>query len=444
MQKKMFIYYFFPCLLIFILEMFYYFFDCKYQSLIFLSFIFEFISIVFLVKNKLVFSPAIFADLYLFFLLTYQIKLVKTYSDLSFSTIYLIFISMFLWKIINIYDGNIIQKSKLKKSFSFDVDSKKFRIAIYILFSISTFFMILEWYVAGGIPALRADSEIFRFNVSINGITHILAISNKIVAILILSYFMGNKISILKQFDLLCILFLSVLQIFLTSMRGELAIILFTFVSLYYLSKNPKIWKIICVTIPLLLMIGIFPIIRKYGIYGENYIVDQKALSTYRDLWYLTPLYQTFTDSIRVLDIVVKMIPNYFSFGFLDYSILPQIPFVDIGKDLSYSIAQYLNSYFYSGLTSTYLGPAYADLGVFGAILYTVIFSLFGRGLYVKYVEKRSFKYTILYIFCFFHIIMLSYGTMANLPFVVYYFLILILCNFFEKKENKYENSIYR
>lgn len=438
LQKQMIVGYFLPFIVLICVQIIYYLTGCKFIELVFLCIVLELLSILFLLKERLLFSPSLLSDIYLLCMLIYQLKLVKSYKDLSFLCVFTILICMFFWKIINIYDCHTIKSNSKKNDFVFNLNVKKFKRIIVILFVVATFFTLLEWQHAGGIPALRPDGETFRFTVSINGVTHILAIMNKIVAVFVLSYFIcKKKISLFKDCVLFVILFLSTLLIFFSNMRGELIIILFSGIVLFYIKYKPKFYKIILFALPLLILIGIIPVWRKYGLYGFQFVLDQKAISTYPNFWFLTPMYQTFADSIRVLNIVIEMIPSRFNFGIFEYSVLTQIPFLDLGADLSGNIAEFTNNYFYSGLTSTYLGPAYADGGILGAILYTIIFAFWGKWAYKKYVSYRTYKYTLLYVFTIYQIYMLSYGTMMDLSFFVYYFLIYFICTITEERGYK-------
>ena len=290
--------------------------------------------------------------------------------------------------------------------------------------------MILEWYMAGGIPALRPDSEIFRFTVKINGITHILAIMNKIVAILSAGYLICREKKSKNDSVILMIFCLSTLMIFLTAMRGELVVIFFVVGILICCKHKISFFRLFLLVVPIMVFIAIYPIIRKCGIYGELFIMDQQAISTYSNIWYFSPLYQTLCDSVGVFGTVTKMFPTSYSYGIIEYSVVSQIPFVHLGRNVSAEIGDFLNSSFYSGLTSTYLGTCYADGGVIGAFIYTFIMAVWARYIFNNYVRTKNFQNTILYAYMFYNILMLSYGnTIIELSFVIYCFVI----NFFSK-----------
>ena len=236
------------------------------------------------------------------------------------------------------------------------------------------------------------------------------------------------------------IFFASTMMIYMTAMRGELVIIIFVIAVLFCIKKNVNIRKMITVLFPLVTFVAFFPIYRKYSLYGGIFIYDQMDISTYPTFWFLTPFYQTLADSIRVFDVVTEMYPTHYSFGIFSYSLLSQIPFVDIGSDVSSAIADYTNSHFYSGLTSTYLGPIYADGGLFLSVIYTFVIALWCRYVYSKFVKKKDYMWTILYAFMFFHSLMLCYGnTIIELSFVFYYSVIYIFCRTVIKRGTKYE-----
>ncbi len=435
-SKKCFGYSVLISLIIAIIESLYYLSGCDYILFIIFGIITEIFYLIYLYKEKLLSSPLVFSEIYTLCVLLYQLKLVKSYDNLPVISILTIILCMFIWRIVNSYDIKCIKNNMLLYDFSFNLKLGKFKTVIGFIWMISVMFMFLEWFSAGGIPALRADGETFRFLVSINGITHILAIMNKIVAVLSISYLLGkDRIIIGKDWFLIFVFLTSTLLIYLTNMRGELVVIIFTIVVVYYIKKRPKLYKVIILVAPLLLFIGIIPIVRHYGLYGNMYIHDQKAISEYPGLWFLTPLYQTLSDSIRVFGICTQMYPRAYPYGIINYNILPIIPFLDLGKDVSQDIADFTNHHFYSGLTSSYLGPAYADGGIITCVLYTTLFALWGRWLFKKFVQKKTYKYTVLYIYMFYQILMLSYGNIMDLAFFCYYAMICFVCNYAEQEK---------
>ena len=404
-------------------------------SLIIFGLFAEIVYVMGLIKSKLLFSPHIFADFFTICLYLYQLKMIVSYKELPPNAILCILLCVFLWRVINTYDSNSLNKLNISKGFDLNINRVKSLKYITMLFLISCIFMFFEWYKAGGIPALRSDSETFRFTVKINGITHMFAIMNKVVAIIAVSYLICRGKKSKNDYIYYIIFVTSSVLMYLTAMRGELTVILFVILVLIFNKYNIKLSKLILCSIPILLFLSIVPIIRKYGLYGSLYIKDQMAISTYPKLWYLSPLYQTLCDSIGVFGTVTEMFPSHYSFGIIEYSVLPQIPFIDLGRNVSAEIGKFLNSSFYSGLTSTYLGTCYADGGILGACIYTIFMAVWSRIVYIKYVTKRNFKYLILYAFMFYNILMLSYGnTIIELSFVFYYIIISIMTKMIDKK----------
>lgn len=423
-----------------IIELLYYAKGCKSLGLIIFGLVTTAISVLYLIKWRLIFSPMVLSDLMVFCLFLYQLKLVRSYSDLPAKAVITLLLCMSLWKFINIYNRNSIGGRYGNKTFDLRINRTKFKRCIYISFIIAMFFMIWEWFHAGGIPLFRTDGEIFRFNVAINGITHIFAILNKVIAVMVLAYFSGlTSRQILKEKLMLFILVISTVLIICTNMRSELVIIIFVGAVLFYIRKRPSLSKLLIFVIPLILFIGISPIIRKFGLYGNRFIMDQMAISTYPNLWFLTPFYQTLADSIRVFGSITEIFPQVAPFGMIEYNILPQIPFINLGRNVSDIISTYEGSSFYSVLTNTYLGLCYADGGLFLCIIYTSILAIWSRWLYIKYICVRNLKYTVLYLFMIYNVLMLSYGnTVIELSFICYYLyinLVFSLCNKVKKNQ---------
>lgn len=418
------------------LELLYYMTNCSYIAIIILGMAYELIMCSRYIKNRLIFSPIIFSDFFTICLFLYQLKLIKSYSDLPIKAVVCILLCSFLWKIINLYSSFTVSELKDNKKFDFNISKNKFKSYLFVVFLIAVFFMLLEWYKAGGIPALRSDAEVFRFKVKINGITHMMAIMNKIVAILAATYLICTENRNSKDIFVTVIFIISTSLIYLTAMRSELVIIVFVVAILICIKHKVNLIKLLYILLPILLFVAIFPIYRKYGIYGTLYIDDQKAISSYPSLWFLSPMYQTLCDSIGVFGKVTKMFPKSFPYGILQYSFLSQIPFVDIGKNVSVDIGVYTGKSFYSGLTSTYLGDCYADGGLISCLFYTAIMAIWARDVFCKFVHKRNLKYTILYAFMFYNILMLAYGnTIIELSFVFYYFVISFLCDLLNKSK---------
>lgn len=436
LDRKLFKNCFIISLIVFLVELLFIMNNCRCNTFILIGIISELFFVISIVNKKLIFSPIVLSDLLIICMLLCQLRLVKSYPEISYKAIITILLVAFVWRFINIYNSKTIKRFSSNINFNLRIKENNFKIILSLLFLIAAFFMFLEWYVAGGIPALRSDSEVFRFKVSINGITHILAIMNKIVAVLASSYLIccnNKKI----DFIFLIIFSLSTLFIYFTSMRGELIVILFVISILWLIKKKITVMKVILALIPIIFIIALIPIVRKYGIYGMQYVYNQMDISTYPKIWYLTPLYQTLVDGIRVFDIVTEMYPNNFSYGFISYSVLSQIPFFDMGMNVSQNIAIYTNSFFYSGLTSTYLGPCYADGGIIGCLIYTIIMACWSKYVFIKFVEKQNFLYTVLYAYMFYNILMLAYGnTIIELSFICYYILIYSVCKLIKKGNN--------
>lgn len=333
---------------------------------------------------------------------------------------------IFLWELISIKSLTIARTGKLFTEIK--VKESSFKLMTICLFFIAVCAMLFEWIMAGGIPILRTDQETFRFTVKYSSLTHILAISNKIVVAVIGGYLVNKKkVSIKKDGYLILMMTISELMMIGTAMRGEMifgpAVV---FIVFGIRRKIPKKW-FGAAAIVAVIVVGLVPYVRMRNLYGAAYLWDLKTISTFKGLAVLTPLIQTFSCNFSVLAQDLLIFPNTAPFGYGNYSILPAIPFMTLGKSLMNLQNEIFNQGFYAGLTATYLATWYADFGYLGMVFETVIMSVWINYVYKRYSNNRQFFTLMWYSYTFYSSLWLVYNNTFDIIYLIYCSVIWIL-----------------
>lgn len=396
--------------------------------------------IVMTVKENKLFSPISANIIFDISFALYLMKLVNTYASMEVGKLFLVISCSFIWKVSIITGEGFLSNIKINQIKTQQINRISFTCLITILFVISVASMLFEWWMAGGIPILRSDSETFRFTVSYSSITHLFAIMNKVVAALIGVYFVNKgKISLGKDFFLLIEMFIAELLMIGTSMRGEM-IMAPCIVFIVYAIKNKlpvKVYIIGCIAA--LAFIGIMPYLRMLRGYGVAYIMSMQSISVYQDFYMFTPLYQSFTNNFEILNLDFTIFPKMKEFGLGIYSILPGIPFVNLGSSLMALQNEVLNNNFYSGLTATYLAPWYADFGAIGCLAITVLYAKLASYAYTKYIKDKTLYSLVWYGYTFYSSLWMFYNGTFNFVYICYS--IVMWFSLKTKLENQYKRK---
>lgn len=381
--------------------------------------------VVYALKKNKIFTPLLPALILEFAFSLYTLQLVKSYDKFPLGPSILIRFCMYIWYLMTIAQPGFSGKNAWNEVEIKSINSSKFKKAIYPLFFVAVAMIFFEWYKAGGIPALRSDSETYRFNVSYSSITHILAIMNKIVAMLIGVYFISKeKISLRKDFFLIVAMCISELLMVGTSMRGEMITAPCIIFIAYALKHKIKTKYYIIAGVIGAAVIGAIPIIRMQGLYGTQYLLSQKSISTYPNLYWLTPLYQAFANNFEILKLDFSIFPDIVPFGLGAYGILPQIPFVDLGMSLSDIQNSVLNNGFYAALTGTFFATSYADFGYIGFIIITIFDCWICNLTYRHLLIKKDLFSLALYVYTLYNMMWIFYASTVGSVFLCYAFLI--------------------
>lgn len=379
--------------------------------------------IVKIIQNKKIFTPIIISSILNVTYGLYVMELVKDYFTMDFLQMFIIIFSTFLWKIMSYFTE---KKVKDYEKIDFQIEFKKdFKTVMMILFIISSIAILYEWKVAGGVPILRSDSETFRFTVSHSPLIHVLGIMNKIVASLIGIYLViKQKIEFKKDFFIIIEMIIAELLMIGTAMRGEILTAPCVVGIAYFIKNQKSIKYYLLAMILVLVVIGVFPFVRNTNLYGESYKSSLKRISRIESLYYLTPTYQSFATNYSILALDFQIFPDKYEYGYGKYSILKEIPFVDLGRNIMDVQNKVLNNNFYSGLTATYMASWYADFGYLGCIISTILYCGILNVIYKKYKKNTNLFTFILYIYTFYCSLWLFYNSVFNITFVLYSLLI--------------------
>lgn len=383
----------------------------------------EFFFFVKIVKEEKIFSPIVVASILNITFGMYVMKLVENYYTMSFFQMFIIMISTLIWKILCIICDKKVEKFK-EKELKLEFQNG-FKMLMFVLFLISTIAILYEWKMAGGIPIFRSDSETFRFTVPRSPFIHILAIMNKVIASLIGIYLINKEKIDLKK-DLLIIIEMIIAELLMigTTMRGEL-LMAPCVIGIAYFMKNKKTKKYyLTLSAIVLLVIGVFPLARNTALYGKSYTDSLKRISRIENLYFLTPMYQSFATNYSILALDFTIFPQLYNYGYGNYSILKEIPFVELGSNVMDVQNKVLNNNFYSGLTATYMASWYADFGYLGCIFSTLIYCSILNFAYRKYKKNKNTFSFVWYIYTFFCSLWLFYNSVFNIVFVLYSLLI--------------------
>jgi oligosaccharide repeat unit polymerase len=387
------------------------------------TFVFAF----FLFLNGKLFSPITASLIFDASFALYIMKLVKNYYDLPYNAMILILLCMLLWKFITVLSPGFRFKKNVTDIKLTKIDRFSVKIILSVLFVIVLTATVFEWKMAGGVPVLREDQETFRFMVSYNSITHMLSIMSKIVATMI-GVFIINDTGGIRHNKLL-IFFAIVAELLMigTAMRGEMMMAPCVIFIVFAIRKKVPVKYYLIFGIILIIIIGFFPFARKLGLYGTRYISDLKIISTFPELYIFTPFYESFATNLSILKLDLEIFPYMRPFGMGDYSILPQIPFVDLGRSLGTVQNEILNNNFYGGLTATYLSSWYADFGYVGFFIATAIYGLLTNISYNLYVKKKDIVTLTWYAYTFYCSLWIFYSSTFDMVYVVYSLLILFV-----------------
>lgn len=323
---------------------------------------------------------------------------------------------------------NILNKDKVKK-------------CIWFIFSISTMAMTYEYIQFGGIPLFSSKIELTRFAVKQSGYIHIFSVQFKLVMIIIAAYLFNKDKLSLKE-DKLFILLYTLSFLFLLSLgqRGEIIGPCFITLLLYhFLKKNIKIKNLIIYSIIAMVFLGGFVIFRKVSTFGTSYYQSLKDVGFKGNSVYIAPLYLTISMNFEILRRLLYTFPSKVNFGYGYYSLFYAFYSLLPGKQIALGDIQnkVWNNGFYAELTSTYLGPLYADFGFIGPILGSFIIGYISNILYRKILKRRDVVSVGLYCFWGYYLMLCTYAyPFQGFNVYLYMFIVYIALKYSSEDRN--------
>lgn len=391
-----------------------------------------------LLKDHLLYSPAVLGELLLFSFGLYELHLVNNMPIMAFESKSIIVLSIYVWEIICLLNPGkfFLRNIDLIRWEKGNVNLKYFT---YIVFSFSSMLIISEWIKGGGIPIFRPDMETFRFKIVYNSIIHILAMCIKFIPMFVLIYAKFDvKYLVKKQPGMMLCMIMSLLLLICTAFRGELMISITISALIFLFYNRPKFDVIVKIVVCFAAIMGIYPVLRSYLLYGSRYILDMMSISTYPKIWFLTPLYQTFASSFHYLNRDFNTFPKMASFGYGRYTILANIPFLHT-ESLGDAQNRIWNNGFYAELTPTVFGSFYADFGYIGCIIGMLLISILCNYLFYKFARRKNIKSMVLYTFVYYKGIQMIYNNTFDFTALLYYIFIWAMFTFTIKKQKNSE-----
>lgn len=379
-------------------------------------------NVLLLLRNKDFVSPRIFEMIFILTFGLFELRLSTQINAMNFRAKCLIIFSMFIWRIIcDLLQVN--EYSEMKDSFFLvDLDMLLLKRIVLFLFIISMLAMFFEWYKFGEIPAFSKDLEIRRFEVSYNAEVHLLAVMQRIISVLlfVLAYFTNRK----------RYAFLGIFSLLLLTGLGARAEVLYPILIIFvfaYLMKPFRIKTISTGFIVIMVIVGFVPIYRQLSSFGVSYISDLKRISSYPNIFFLTPLYESFAYNLNVFNLDFNSFPKVVPFGLGKYSILSSLPFLNLGLSLTKVQNNLLGQDFYAGLASTYMGSLYADFGSLGVLFFTAVYGVLICFVYNRFMETRKVSWALVYSYLLYGIIMGFYHYVFDQVFVFYFVVLIVI-----------------
>lgn len=393
-----------------------------------------------LLKDQLLYSATVLGELLLFSFGLYELHLVNNMPIMAIESKSVIILSIYMWELVCLLNPGTffirdIESIKWEKG---DINLKYFT---YIVFCVSSLLIISEWIKGGGIPILRPDMETFRFTIVYNSVVHILAMCIKFVPMFVLIYVKFDiRYLLTKQLGMMLCMIMSFVMLICTAFRGELMISITISALIFLFYKKPKFSTVVKIVICFAIIMGIYPVLRSYMLYGKGYILDMMSISTYPKIWFITPLYQTFASSFHYLNRDFNTFPLVSDYGYGKYTILSNIPFLNI-ESLGDAQNRIWHNGFYAELTPTVFGSLYADFGYIGCVIGMMLISVLCNFLLYKFIRHKNIKRLVLYTFVYYKGMQMIYNNTFDFTALLYYIFIWAMFTFIVKKRNGLEKT---
>ncbi|QQD19437.1 oligosaccharide repeat unit polymerase [Spongiibacter nanhainus] len=247
---------------------------------------------------------------------------------------------------------------------------------IVLVSLVCIFFNYLEFGIAGQIPILTSDPEKSRFVIGGNGFLHVVSVCAIYLFPLIFMYLKTNNL-VLSRARRWMMIFLMVFIVFTALLWVSRGLLFVMFVMTFVINsamsnRKVELKKIIKLVLFLVLIIVGVKVFRGYIEFGNDYFVSQQGEGG-RGAAYWMVAYLTLCLNFEILSDYLR----YFSSGGDHFggliTISPFSTLLPVPKMTELMFQnQYLGYYRETTLTSTFLGVAYVDFGLFGVIFTSV------------------------------------------------------------------------
>jgi len=299
------------------------------------------------------------------------------------------------------------------KKFIYRWNERRLKWMALVLLLVSTAFLVYEYRIGGSIPLLSPQMELVRFDVIVGGYADTLAVSSRIVVMILGIHLLTKpRFRVRENLLSLALIVLSLVLMASTARRGTVVFPLVVLcVGYHYLIKNLDARKIMLLGLAGFLAIALFSHYRYARTFGEAPL--ENAWRPKKFVW-MTLGYMTISDNFRTLHLLTETIPERVPFQvgrFTTYGIYSIFP------GHQENLGEFQNRIWgwdrYSGSVSTYLGPFYVDWGLVGVIAGSFLIGVLAMFLYSRMLSRPSPYSVLLYSYMAY---CLMFATFSN-PF---------------------------
>lgn len=309
-------------------------------------------------------------------------------------------------------------------------DDRRLRIIIIVILFISSASLVYEYRHAGGIPLLSPDIELVRFRAIVSGYIDTLAISFRIVVMVLGVHILSKRgVSLLKQWKSVLVVLLCLLILMTTARRGTVIQPLFVlFISYHFLRRSFSTRQFFFLGVAGLLFVSLFAHYRYVKTFGIEPL--ENAWRPERFVWLMMG-YLNIGDSFNTFQRLTETIPSKVPFQmgrFTAGGVLSALP------GHQESIGEFERKIWhqterYSGSVSTYLAPFYVDFGVVGIILGSFVIGALATFVYCKMRSRPTPFAVLMYAYVAFCLMFVVFENAFTWVLTYYDVLVLFIIN---------------
>jgi oligosaccharide repeat unit polymerase len=289
-------------------------------------------------------------------------------------------------------------KGALRGKLTYDWSDRRIRVASLGLLLLSAVFLAYEYRIGGGIPLLNPQVELVRFDVIVSGYVDTLAMSARIVIMVVgLQLLTKPKPTLKRNWIDLALVASSFVLMITTARRGTFILpLVVIFVGYHYLHRKTSLSAAAVLGILGFLAITLFTHYRYTRTFGVEPLRNAWRPDTF--IW-MTLGYMTVSDNFRTLRLLTETIPAKvpYQWGrFTTYGVYSVLP------GHQENLGEFQNRIWgwdqrYSGSVSTYLGPFYVDFGLVGVAVGSFLIGVLAMYVYSRMTSHPSSFSVLLY-----------------------------------------------